>query len=63
MVPDVTRPTFAHLYLPNGDVEYICMSCLGVVCQVGCAEDSLIYQRTHTCGSQERTVDLRQKVS
>lgn len=50
--PDNSRRTaeIAHIYLPDGDVEYICMSCLGVVCRVRHLEDALIHQQTHTCG-------------
>jgi len=52
----------AHMYLPDGDIEYICMSCLGVVCRVRHLEDALIHQQTHTCGRQEPAVDLARKM-
>jgi hypothetical protein len=51
----------AHIYLPDGDVEYICMSCLGVVCRVRRLEDALIHQQRHTCRRQEPAVDLARK--
>lgn len=53
----------AHRYFADGEVEYICMSCLGVVCKVRHLEDALIYQRAHTCRRQEPAFALARKVS
>jgi hypothetical protein len=57
MVPSVTGLNVFHLYRRNGDIEYICKSCLDVLCSVRRPEDALIHQRNHICGSEERTVD------
>jgi len=52
----------AHRYLPDGDIEYICMSCFGVVCQVRHTEDALLAQRAHICVSPEAPVKFLRKV-
>ncbi len=54
-----TTAGVARLYFPNGDIEYICMSCLGVMCRVQKPEDAVLPQRNHTCASQESQLDLR----
>jgi len=60
--PNVPGLSVFHLYLRNGDVEYICKSCLEVVCRVRRAEDALIHQQTHTCETHQRTVDVTHQV-
>jgi len=53
-VPAVTNLTFAHRYLASGDIEFICMACLDVVCTVQQEWDAMAYKESHNCLGEEQ---------
>jgi hypothetical protein len=52
----------ARLYLPDGGIEYVCMSCLDLICTVRNPEDAVLPQHDHRCASQVSPVELTGKV-
>ena len=46
-------PLFAHRYRADGSAEFICMSCLDVVCNVRLEGDAAPFLDEHRCEGAE----------
>jgi hypothetical protein len=53
MALGISSTVFAHRYLADGSVEFICLNCLDVVCNVQTEENAVTFLNTHTCESAE----------
>ncbi len=54
MLRDLPARAFAHRYLPDGRVEFICMSCLTVICRVRLEEEARTHKQSHICEDKWR---------
>ena len=54
MTLNATGQVFAHRFLMDRHVEFICMTCLAVVCSVRHEDEAAIYLDRHMCESENR---------